>query len=98
MSFLTKSDDEIEEMFLDGLEKMYPHFCRKDVVAFKISRPRQVFPFPVLDYSSHLMPMKTSIPGVHVINSSHVVHGTLSINETVKLAESAFAEFFAKVQ
>ena len=87
-----KTDDEIEKMFLDGLEKMYPQFSRKDVVAFKISRPRQVFPLPVLDYSSNLMPMKTSIPGLHVINSSHVVHGTLSINETVKLAESAFAE------
>jgi len=89
-----KTDDEIEKKFLDGLEKMYPQFCRKDVVAFKISRPRQVFPLPVLEYSSNLMPMKTSIPGVHVINSSHVVHGTLSINETVKLAERAFAEYF----
>ena len=79
-----KTDDEIEEIFLDGLEKMYPHFSRKDVVAFKISRSAGLS-VPVLNYSSDLMPMKTSVDGVHVVNSSHIVNGTLNINETVQL-------------
>lgn len=92
-----KTDAEIEEIYLRGLEKMYPHFRRSDVLAFKISRPRQVFPLPVLNYSRDLMPMKTSIDGVHIVNSSHVVHGTLSINETVQLAERAFRDHFGGI-
>ena len=87
-----KTDDEIQESFLSGLEKMYPHFSRKDVLAFKISRVRQVFPIPVLNYSQDLPAMQTSIDGVAIVNSTHIVNGTLNINETVQLAERYFAE------
>ncbi len=89
-----KSDEEIERIFLDGLEKMYPHFTRKDVLAFKVSRVRQVFPLPVLNYSRDLSPAKTSIDGVYVVNSSHIVNGTLNVNETVALAENFFSHEF----
>lgn len=87
-----KSDDEIREIFLNGLAKMYPRFSRSDVLAFKISKVRQVFPIPVLNYSEALSPMKTSVDGVYVVNSSHIVNGTLNINETVHLAERFFEE------
>ena len=43
-----KTDAEIEEIFLNALEKMYSHFKREDVVEFKISRVRNVFPIPTL--------------------------------------------------
>ncbi len=90
----TKTDDEIQESFLAGLEKMYPHFRRKDVLAFKVSRVRQVFPLPVLNYSRDLPPAKTSVDGVYVVNSSHIVNGTLNVNETVQLAENFFRDNF----
>lgn len=90
------SDDEIERSFLGGLEKMYPHFKRKDVLAFKVSRVRQVFPLPVLDYSGGLQPARTSIGGVYVMNSSHIVNGTLNVNETVALAEKFFENELTK--
>ena len=83
-----KTDEEVEHLFLNGLEKMYPHFRRKDVLAFKVSRVRQVFPLPVLNYSRDLPDMQTSIDGLYVVNSSHIVNGTLNVNETVQLAES----------
>jgi hypothetical protein len=86
-----KTDDEIQEIYLTGLEMMYPKFRRSDVEAFKISRVRQVFPIPVIDYSQGLAPMRTSVDGVYVVNSSHIVNGTLNINETVQLAEKSFA-------
>ena len=90
-----KSDAEIEDVFLTALEKMYPHFTRKDVVEFKVSRVRQVFPLPTLNYSRDLPPIKTSVDGVHVVNSSHILNGTLNVNETVALAERFFEENFA---
>lgn len=89
-----RSDEEIEKAFLDGLEKMYPLFSRKDVLAFKVSRVRQVFPLPVLNYSRDLPSMKTSVEGLYVVNSSHIVNGTLNVNETVQLAEKFYSEQF----
>jgi protoporphyrinogen oxidase len=87
-----RSDDDIREIFLGGLEKMYPHFNRKDVVAFKVSRVRQVFPLPVLNYSRDLPATTTSVDGLYIINSSHILNGTLNVNETVQLAERFLAE------
>ncbi len=87
-----KTDDEIERYFLGALEKMYPNFRKKDVVAFKISRVRQVFPIPTVRYSEGLSDMKSSVDGVYIVNSSHIVNGTLNINETVALAERFFGE------
>jgi protoporphyrinogen oxidase len=89
-----KSDGEIQEIFLSGLERMFPRFSRKDVLAFKVSRVRQVFPLPVLNYSRDLPSMTTSVDGVFVVNSSHIVNGTLNVNETVQLAERFFDATF----
>ncbi len=89
-----KTDDEIESYFLNGLERMYPQFRRTDVVAFKISRVRQVFPIPVVGYHEGLPEMTSSVEGVYIVNSSHIVNGTLNINETVQLAEKFFEQQF----
>jgi protoporphyrinogen oxidase len=89
-----KTDRQIEHDFLAGLESMYPNFRRKDVLAFKVSRVRRVFPIPVVNYSSKLPSSKTSVDGVYVVNSSHIVNGTLNVNETIQLAERFFAEHF----
>lgn len=91
-----KTDAEIEETFLSALEKMYPHFDRKDILAFKISRVRQVFPLPVLNYSDNLPPVKTSLENVFIVNSAQITNGTLNVNETVQLAERFFEENFAR--
>ncbi len=90
-----KSDAEIEETFVAELEKMYPHFKRDDVLSFKISRVRQVFPIPTLNYSANVPAVKTSINGVYILNSAQITNGTLNVNETIQLAERFFQENFA---
>jgi protoporphyrinogen oxidase len=90
-----RTDAEIEDVFLSALEKMYPHFSRKDVLAFKVSRVRNVFPIPTLDYSENLPPVKTSLENVFIVNSAQITNGTLNVNETVQLAERFFKENFA---
>ena len=89
-----KTDEEIEEIFLDALEKMYEHFDRKDIVEFKVSKVRQVFPLLTLDYSKNVPAAKTSLENVFTVNSSQITNGTLNINETVQLAEKFFEEEF----
>ena len=83
------SDAEIEELFLTALFRMYPQIDRSDVLCTRISRARHVVALPTLNYSQLLPPMKTSIPGVHIVNSSHIVNGTLNVNETILLADQA---------
>ena len=90
-----KTDAEIEEIFVSALEKMYPHFSRADVLAFKISRVRQVFPIPTLNYSENLISMKTSLENVFVVNSAQITNGTLNVNETIQLAERFFENYLA---
>ncbi len=91
------SDDEIRAQFLPALERMYPDFRREDVLAFQVSRVRRVFALSTLGYSKRLPPMETSIPGLHLVNSAHIVNGTLNVNETVQLAERAAAGFLAEI-
>lgn len=86
------SDDELKERFLSALSRMYPSFKRSDLVCFRLSRVRYVFPIPTLRYSEQLPGMHTSQPGIHIINSAHIVNGTLNVNETVQLAERAALE------
>ncbi len=83
-----KTDAEIESEFLTELEKMYPHFDRNDILEFKISRVRQVFPLPTLHYSANVPSVKNSLDGVFIVNSSQITNGTLNVNETIQLAEN----------
>ena len=91
-----KTNAEIEETFLSALEKMYPHFKRADVLAFKVSRVRQVFPLPVMNYSANLPSVETSLENVFVVNSAQITNGTLNVNETIQLAERFFATEFTE--
>jgi protoporphyrinogen oxidase len=82
-----KTDDEIKGVFLEALEQMYPNFRIKDVLAFKVSRVRNVFPIPAIGYSEKAPESTTSIENVFIVNSSQIVNGTLNVNETIQLAE-----------
>jgi protoporphyrinogen oxidase len=87
-----QSDEQIRETFVSALEKMYPAFKRSDVIAFQLSRVRRVLAISTLNYSQNLPPMQTSVPGVHIINSAHISNGTLNVNETIQLANTAADE------
>jgi protoporphyrinogen oxidase len=88
-SVWTKSDEEIRGDFLAALGRFYPSFSPNDVLAFRISRVRQVFALSTLNYSSRLPAIETSVPGLYVVTSAQIVNGTLNVNETVRLAESS---------
>lgn len=92
------SDEELEEAFVAALEKMYPHFHHEDVLDFKVSRVKYVLAISTLNYSQKLPPMHPSTPGIHIINSAHIVNGTLNVNDTVQLAENAAAELLTHYQ
>lgn len=92
-SYWQRTDKEIEEDFIAALERMYPHFKREDVVAFKVFRARQVLAVSTLDYSEQLLPpIKTALPNVFVLNSAQIANGTLNVNETLGVVHTHLQE------
>lgn len=83
------SDEEIKDRFIAAMLRMYPHITPEDVVCFQVSRVRRVLPLPVINYSRRMPTMSTSLPGVEIVNSAHILNGTLNVNETVRLADEA---------
>ncbi len=86
------TDAQVEDRFVAALERMIPDFTRQDVVAFRVSRVRQVFPLSTLGYSDGVPGFRTSVPGLYLTGSAQIVNGTLNVNETVQLAERALDE------
>ena len=90
------TDAEIQNKFFPALKKMHPGLTDDDLLTFQVSRVRQVFVIPTLNYSKKLPPVSTSVPGLHILNSAHIVNGTLNVNDTVQLAERFIPRLLAQ--
>lgn len=88
----TTSDEELKDLFLNALLKMYPYITRDDVLHFAVSRAANVFALPVLNYSELVPGVKTSIENLFIVNSAQIINGTLNVNETIKIAETKLTE------
>jgi len=86
---LGADDDAIVDQFLGGLRTMFPDLAEGSVRAARVSRVRYVLPVPTVGYSRRLPPMRTSVRGVSLVNSAHIVNGTLNVDETLRLADGA---------
>lgn len=87
-SFFARSDEEIRTEFLAALSRMFPSFRSEELLAFRVSRVRHVLAISTLRYSKRLPPIDTSVPGLQIVSSAHIVNGTLNVNETLELAET----------
>ena len=87
-----QSDDEIRNYFIDNLKKMYPWLADSNIRFAGVARAKHVITVAKLNYSENLPDVKTSIPGVYIINTSHIKDGTLNVNETVRVAETKLEE------
>lgn len=85
----TEPDDVVIGRFSDALRAVYPEFAARTVVASGVARAREVFAIPTIGYSDRVLPFVTSVPGVHLVNASQIVNGTLNVDESVQLAERA---------
>ncbi|MGH7499283.1 MAG: NAD(P)/FAD-dependent oxidoreductase [Gemmatimonadales bacterium] len=96
--FWAAKPDEIREQFLAALERMYPDFRRSDVLAFEVSKVRDMLAITTLDYTDRAKPeMQTSLPNVFIVNSAQIANGTLNVNETVALANDRAAQLRARL-
>jgi protoporphyrinogen oxidase len=85
--FYRVPDDAVRRDFLDGLGRVYPEVRGLDPHAFRVSRVPHVMAIPTLGSADRLPPLRTSVPGLYLLNSAHIVDGTANVNETVRLAD-----------
>ncbi len=92
-AFWQATDEEVREIFLAALVRMYPGLEPGDIVAFQVARVREMLAVTTLNYSEEARPpLRTSLPNVFVVNSSQIANGTLNVNETVALANASARE------
>ncbi len=91
-----KSDEEIKESFLEIFRKMYPWIKQEDIKFAGVAKARNVITVAKLNYSENLSEVKTSVPGLFIVNTSHIKDGTLNVNETVRVAETKLEEILEK--
>jgi protoporphyrinogen oxidase len=89
-------EDKLSQSFLNDFLKMYPSIDSSDVTFCGISKARNVFSLPTLNYSENLPEIKTSIDNYFIINSAQIINGTLNVNETIQVAETKLSEILSK--
>src|SRR5579864_749661 len=86
---LDASEEEVWNLFYPNLKKVIPDLKDGEIERRFVFRERLVQPIPVLDYSSLVPPMQTSIPGLLLANTTQIVNSTLNNNEMVRIAGKA---------
>jgi protoporphyrinogen oxidase len=89
-------DEEIRSYFLDNFKKMYPWLTDDNIKFAGVAKAKHVITVAKLNYSDLLPGIKTSMPGVSIINTSHIKDGTLNVNETVRVAETKLEEILTQ--
>ena len=83
-----KTDEEIKTYFIDNFKKMYSSINDENIKFVGVARANHVITIAKLRYSETLPKVKTSVPGLYIVNTSHIKDGTLNVNETIKVAEN----------
>ena len=96
-ALFAQTDDQLRASWIPALQRIVPELTDADVLEFRVSRARYVFPVPTVD--DHVpLPMTSSVPGLHFVNSAHIRNGTLNVNETLTLADDSLPTLLAGSQ
>ena len=83
------SDDEIRNLFLAGLKKVYPDFVDSDMLHCEVSRERYVQPLQELNYLDRTSGFQTPVENLYMVNTSMIYNSTLNNNAAITLAKKA---------
>ncbi|MEX0290841.1 MAG: NAD(P)/FAD-dependent oxidoreductase [Flavobacteriaceae bacterium] len=82
--YWSRSDDELEALFLKGVQELYPEFKSSEIISSHINKAFKVQPLQVLNYSDIVPKIQTKHPDFYVLNTSQFVNDTLNNNSVVK--------------
>ena len=86
------SDEELVARFMTSLRRMYPDLTDDNLLEAKVSRVRHVLAVSTINHSRSIPPVWTSVPGVAIVSSAQILHGTLNVDETLGVIEAALPE------
>lgn len=93
-----RPDDEIVGQFVHALQKIYPDLTEQDIMATRVGRVRHVLAVSTVDYSARALPkIATSLNRVSIVNSAQIAYGTLNVNETLALADTALPTLLRRI-
>ena len=81
--WISRSDEEIEELFLTGLRKMLPDFDYDSIESVHVNRAARVQPLQVIDFSKNVPTVETKHEDFFVLNTAQFVNATLNNNEVI---------------
>jgi protoporphyrinogen oxidase len=84
-----QDDDAIRNSFISALIRMIPGFDPAGVSAFRVSRVRNVFPFPIASTPYDPPPFATSLPGITLATAAQIDDATLNVDRSIALANAA---------
>jgi len=85
-------DDEVVQRFTAALRQMYPDLEQENITEAKVSRVRHVLAVSVINHSASIPPVWTSVPNVAIVSSAQILHGTLNVDETLGVIDSALPQ------
>lgn len=84
--FLDCSDDQVLEVFIEGVRRIFPDLSDSEIVAQLVHSESYVQPIQDVGYSDNIPSMKTPFENVYLVNTTMIVNSTLNNNEVIKLA------------
>jgi protoporphyrinogen oxidase len=87
--FFDKSNQEILNIFTRALMNMFPDLSEEDIVNLTVHRAKFVQPILDINYSEKILPMKTPLKNIYLVNTTMIRNSTLNNNEVVRLAKKA---------
>lgn len=85
-------DDEVIDVFVKGLKKVFPGLRDPDILHRMVSREKYVQPLQELGALDRLPGHATPLRGVYAANSSMLTNTTLNNNAAISLAKRAAGE------
>ncbi len=83
------SDEEVRNLFLAGLKKVYPDLADSDMLHCDVSRERYVQPLQELNYLDRTSGFQTPVENLYMVNTSMIYNSTLNNNAAITLARKA---------
>jgi protoporphyrinogen oxidase len=85
-------DPQVLELFIDGLQRVFPDVMKKDILHTAVFRERHVQPLQEVDWLKRSVGFRTPVKGLYVVNTSMIYNSTLNNNAVVRLAANAVKE------
>ena len=82
--WLSRSDADVTESFMDGLRQMLPGFDERSVERVFVNRAFRVQPLQVKDFSTIVPKIETRHPDFYVLNTAQFLNATLNNNEVIR--------------